>query len=60
MLFSGQSGVRPLRVEVRPTNPDLTPPCIAIRMPAYREVLRDGAAGELLPPGDVDAWVGRL
>ena len=23
-------------------------------------MLRDGAAGELLPPGDVDVWLGRL
>jgi hypothetical protein len=29
-----QAGVRPLRVEVRPTNPDLTPPCLATPMPA--------------------------
>jgi len=35
-------------------------PIIASDVPACREVLRDGAAGELLPPGDVDAWVGRL
>ena len=35
-------------------------PVIASDVPACREVLFDGAAGELLPPGDVDAWVGRL
>jgi phosphatidylinositol alpha-mannosyltransferase len=25
-------------------------------VPACRQLLDDGAAGELLPPGDVDAW----
>ena len=35
-------------------------PIVATDVGACREVLRDGAAGELLPPGDVDAWVGRL
>ena len=31
-------------------------PIIASDVPACREVLREGAAGELLPPGDVVAW----
>jgi glycosyltransferase involved in cell wall biosynthesis len=31
-------------------------PVIASDVAACREVLRDGAAGELLPPADVDAW----
>ena len=35
-------------------------PIIASDVPACREVLRDGAAGELLPPGDVSAWAGCL
>ena len=35
-------------------------PIIASDVPACREVLLDGAAGELLPPGDVSAWAERL
>nr|WP_141561449.1 glycosyltransferase [Synechococcus sp. WH 8016] len=35
-------------------------PIIASDVPACREVLRDGAAGELLPSGDVSAWAERL
>lgn len=35
-------------------------PIIASDVPACREVLRDGAAGELLPPGDVSTWAGCL
>lgn len=35
-------------------------PIIASDVPACREVLCDGAAGELLPPGDVAAWADRL
>ena len=35
-------------------------PIIASDVPACREVLRDGAAGELIPPGVVDAWLERL
>lgn len=35
-------------------------PIIASDVPACREVLVDGAAGELLPPVDVGAWVGQL
>jgi glycosyltransferase involved in cell wall biosynthesis len=31
-------------------------PLLASDVPACREVLRDGAAGVLLPAGDVDAW----
>ena len=35
-------------------------PVIASDVPACREVLRDGEAGELLPPGDAAAWATRL
>ena len=35
-------------------------PIIASDVPACREVLLDGAAGVLLPPGDVSAWAERL
>lgn len=35
-------------------------PIIASDVPACREVLKDGAAGELLPPVDVAAWAERL
>lgn len=35
-------------------------PVIASDVPACREVLMDGAAGELLPPGDAAAWAERL
>jgi glycosyltransferase involved in cell wall biosynthesis len=31
-------------------------PLLASDVPACRQLLDDGAAGELLPPGDVDAW----
>ena len=32
-------------------------PVIASDVPACREVLADGAAGVLVPPGDVQAWI---
>lgn len=35
-------------------------PLIASDVPACREVLMGGAAGDLLPPGDVEAWKARL
>jgi glycosyltransferase involved in cell wall biosynthesis len=35
-------------------------PVIASDVPACREVLRDGAAGELLPAADLPAWSARL
>lgn len=35
-------------------------PIIASDVPACREVLLDGAAGKLLPPGDVSAWAQQL
>jgi glycosyltransferase involved in cell wall biosynthesis len=35
-------------------------PVIASDVPACREVLRDGAAGDLLPAADVDAWSAAL
>lgn len=35
-------------------------PVIASDVPACREVLKGGSAGELLPPGDVAAWTKRL
>lgn len=35
-------------------------PIVASDVPACREVLLDGAAGDLLPPGDVPAWTKRL
>ena len=35
-------------------------PVIASDVPACREVLRDGAAGELLPPGDSAAWAAHI
>ncbi len=35
-------------------------PVIASDVPACREVLRDGAAGDLLPAADVDAWSSAL
>jgi glycosyltransferase involved in cell wall biosynthesis len=31
-------------------------PLLASDVPACRQLLDDGAAGELLPPGDVNAW----
>ena len=35
-------------------------PVIASDVPACREVLADGGAGELVPAGDVQAWAERL
>ena len=35
-------------------------PVIASDVPACREVLADGAAGVLVPPGEVQAWTIRL
>lgn len=35
-------------------------PVIASDVPACREVLEQGSAGDLLPPGDVEAWSQRL
>lgn len=35
-------------------------PILASDVPACREVLLDGAAGDLLPPGDVGAWISLL
>jgi len=35
-------------------------PVLASDVPACREVLLDGEAGELMPPGDVGAWAKRL
>ena len=35
-------------------------PILASDVPACREVLLDGAAGDLLPPGDDHAWTDRL
>jgi glycosyltransferase involved in cell wall biosynthesis len=35
-------------------------PVVASDVPACREVLRDGDAGDLLPAGDVEAWANRL
>ena len=35
-------------------------PVIASDVPACREVLADGAAGVLVPPGEVQAWTTRL
>jgi glycosyltransferase involved in cell wall biosynthesis len=35
-------------------------PIVASDVPACREVLLDGAAGDLLPQGDVAAWAARL